>query len=61
MLNRSGGIGELIWIARRQSRIDKAFAVLIVIVIIGILQDRIFMWLDRVFFSYKYVERNTHK
>lgn len=61
MLNRSGGIGELIWIARRQSRIDKAFAVLIVIVIIGILQDRIFMWLDRMFFSYKYVERNTHK
>lgn len=61
MLNRSGGIGELIWIARRQSRIDKAFAVLIVIVIIGILQDRIFMWLDKMFFSYKYVERNTHK
>ncbi len=61
MLNRSGGIGELIWIARRQSRIDKAFAVLIVIVIIGILQDRIFLWLDKIFFSYKYVERNTHK
>lgn len=61
MLNRSGGIGELIWIARRQSRIDKAFAVLIVIVIIGILQDRIFLWLDKMFFSYKYVERNTHK
>lgn len=61
MLNRSGGIGELIWIARRQSRIDKAFAVLIVIVIIGILQDRIFKWLDKLLFSYKYVERNTHK
>jgi NitT/TauT family transport system permease protein len=60
MLNRSGGIGELIWIARRQSRIDKAFAVLIVIVLIGILQDRIFMWLDKTFFNYKYVERNTH-
>ncbi|MFK7946554.1 MAG: ABC transporter permease [Saprospiraceae bacterium] len=61
MLNRSGGIGELIWIARRQSRIDKAFAVLIVIVIIGVLQDRIFLWLDKMFFSYKYTERNTHK
>ena len=60
MLNRSGGIGELIWIARRQSRIDKAFAVLIVIVLIGILQDRIFIWLDKTFFNYKYVERNTH-
>ncbi len=61
MLNRSGGIGEAIWLARRQSRIDIAFAVLIVIVIIGILQDRIFLWLDKMFFSYKYVERNTHK
>lgn len=61
MLNRSGGIGELIWIARRQSRIDKAFAVLIVIVLIGIVQDRIFLWMDRTFFSYKYMERNTHK
>jgi NitT/TauT family transport system permease protein len=61
MLNRSGGIGELIWIARRQSRIDKAFAVLIVIVLIGIVQDRIFLWMDRTFFSYKYMERSTHK
>jgi NitT/TauT family transport system permease protein len=61
MLNRSGGIGELIWIARRQSRIDKAFAVLIVIVLIGIVQDRIFLWMDRTFFSYKYMARNTHK
>jgi len=61
MLNRSGGIGELIWIARRQSRIDKAFAVLIVIVLIGVVQDRIFLWMDRTFFSYKYMERSTHK
>ncbi|MEL6590161.1 MAG: ABC transporter permease subunit [Bacteroidota bacterium] len=56
MLNRSGGIGELIWIARRQSRLDKAFAVLIVIVIIGILQDRLFVGLDRLLFRHKYVQ-----
>ncbi|MEM7368567.1 MAG: ABC transporter permease subunit [Bacteroidota bacterium] len=56
MLNRSGGIGELIWIARRQSRIDKAFAVLIVIVLIGILQDRLFLGLDRLLFPHKYVQ-----
>ncbi|MEZ4773965.1 MAG: ABC transporter permease subunit [Bacteroidia bacterium] len=56
MLNRSGGIGELIWIARRQSRIDKAFAVLIVIVLIGIVQDRLFLFLDRLIFPYKYVQ-----
>lgn len=59
MLNKSGGIGELIWIARRQSRIDKAFAVLIVIVVIGIFQDRIFKWLDKILFPYKHL--NTGK
>ena len=58
MLNRSGGIGELIWIARRQSRIDKAFAVLIVIVLIGFLQDRLFLWLDKLLFPHKYVQAN---
>lgn len=56
MLNRSGGIGELIWIAKRQSRIDKAFAVLIVIVLIGIVQDRLFLFLDRLIFPHKYVQ-----
>ncbi|MEZ4827568.1 MAG: ABC transporter permease subunit [Bacteroidia bacterium] len=60
MLNRSGGIGELIWIARRQSRIDKAFAVLIVIVLIGIVQDRLFLFLDRMFFPHKYVGDNEN-
>ena len=59
LLNKSGGIGELIWIARRQSRIDKAFAVLIVIVVIGIVQDRIFFWLDRKLFPHKHL--NTGK
>ncbi len=60
MLNRSGGIGDLIWIARRQSRLDKAFAVLIVIVLIGVIQDRLFLWLDKLAFPYKYVGRKGH-
>ena len=55
MLNRGGGIGELIWTAKRQSRIDKAFAILIIIVAIGIVQDRLFAWLDRLLFPHKYV------
>ena len=61
MLNKGGGIGELIWTAKRQSRIDKAFAVLIVIVIIGILQDRLFMMIDKILFPFKHVNKgNTH-
>lgn len=54
MLNKSGGIGELIWEAKRQSRIDKAFAVLLIIVIIGIVQDKIFVSLDKVLFPHKH-------
>ena len=57
MLNRAGGIGELIWTAKRQSRIDKAFAILLVIILIGLLQDRLFAWLDRLLFPHKRVAR----
>lgn len=53
MLNKGGGLGELIWMAKRQSRIDKAFALLIIIVLIGIVQDRIFYYLDKFLFPYK--------
>jgi NitT/TauT family transport system permease protein len=56
MLNKSGGIGELIWEAKRQSRIDKAFAVLLIIIIIGILQDRLFVFLNQIFFPHKLTE-----
>jgi len=57
MLNKGGGIGELIWIAKRQSRIDKAFAVLLVIVVIGILQDRLFVFLDKILFPHKHINK----
>jgi len=55
MLNKGGGIGELIWMAKRQSRIDKAFAILIIIVIIGVLQDLIFVAIDRFLFPHKHL------
>ena len=54
MVNKTGGVGALIFTAARQSRLDKVFAVLIVIVLIGILQDRLFQWLDRKLFPYKH-------
>jgi NitT/TauT family transport system permease protein len=56
MLNKSGGIGELIWEAKRQSRIDKAFAVLLIIILIGIVQDRLFVFLNQVFFPHKLID-----
>lgn len=54
-LNMSGGIGALIIRCARQSRIDKVFAVLLVIVAIGYVQDKAFKWLDRAVFPHKYV------
>lgn len=57
MLNKGGGLGELIWMAKRQSRIDKAFAILIVIVLIGLLQDKFFVILDRLLFPFKHLNK----
>ncbi len=54
-LGGQGGLGSLIWrIGQRQGRVDKTFALLIIIIIIGILQDRLFVYLDKKFFPYKH-------
>jgi NitT/TauT family transport system permease protein len=55
LVNKTGGVGALIFTAARQSRLDKVFAVLFVIVLIGILQDKLFKWLDKKLFPYKHV------
>lgn len=57
MLNKGGGLGELIWMAKRQSRIDKAFAILLVIVFIGLIQDKIFVIIDKLLFPYKHLNK----
>lgn len=54
LLNREGGVGSLIYIKARQGQIPKVFAILIVIVLIGFLQDRIFVYLDKRLFPHKY-------
>jgi len=54
LINKSGGIGALIFSAQRQSRPDKMFAILIVIILIGFLQDKIFTFLDKKLFKFKY-------
>jgi NitT/TauT family transport system permease protein len=54
LINQSGGIGAMIYKASRASRLDKVFAILIVIIIIGFLQDKLFKWLDRRLFPHKY-------
>ena len=54
ILNNTGGLGSLIyWLARRD-KTDKVFAVLLLIIVIGILQDRLFVYLDRRLFPHKH-------
>lgn len=56
MINSSaGGIGSLAFLSARQSRIDKVFAVLLIIVLVGFLQDRLFSFLDKKICRYKYL------
>ncbi len=55
MLNASdGGIGALVYTSARQSHIDKVFAILIIIILIGFIQDLLFRLLDRFLFPFKH-------
>ena len=53
LVNRNMGIGSLAYIKARQGQIEKVFAILIVIIIIGFIQDRIFVFLDKNLFPHK--------
>jgi len=58
MVNANGGgVGALSYIAARQSRIDKVFAILLTIVFIGFIQDRILLYTDKMLFPYKYLKK----
>ena len=49
------GIGALTWqVGLRRGRIDKVFCLLIIIMLVGILQDKLFAYFDRKLFPFKY-------
>ena len=55
------GIGALTWrVGLRRGRIDKVFCLLIIIMIVGILQDKLFGYLDKKLFPHKYTSPNKH-
>lgn len=57
-----GGVGDLIFkVGLRFGRTDKVYAILIVIVLIGIIQDRLFKRLDRDLFPFKYQAQDSIK
>lgn len=53
MVNQSGGLGSIIYLAARQGRTDKVFAILLVIIGIGLIQDRLFKLFGDFIFYYK--------
>jgi len=60
-LGNQGGIGALIWrTGQRQGRVDKVFALLLIIILIGFIQDKVFTYLDREFFPHKYQSKGKH-
>lgn len=60
-INSQGGLGDiLIYGARRQGRIDKMFALLILIIAIGIFQDKIFVYMDKKLFPHKYQNKGKY-
>ena len=54
MLNSTGGVGSSCYLFARQGRYDKVFGIIIVILLVGIVQDKILLWLDRKLFPFKY-------
>ncbi|MCB0650512.1 MAG: ABC transporter permease subunit [Saprospiraceae bacterium] len=58
LINRQLGVGGLIYLKARQGQIDKVFGILIVIIFIGFLQDRLFIYLDRRLFTHKYFKKS---
>ena len=51
----AGGLGDILLKgAKRRGRIDKVFALLVLIILIGVFQDKIFAYMDRKLFPHKY-------
>jgi ABC-type nitrate/sulfonate/bicarbonate transport system permease component len=56
LLNRQGGIGGLIFVKSKMGQIDRVFAILLLIILIGFLQDRIFSYIDTRLNPHKYLK-----
>ncbi len=54
LLNKGDGIGSLIYTKSRQGQVDRVFALLIIIMIIGMLQDKLFILIDKIINPHKY-------
>jgi len=55
MINAVAGIGPLTYVFARRSQMEKVFALLIVIIMTGFIQDQIFRMIDKICFRHKYL------
>jgi NitT/TauT family transport system permease protein len=55
MMNQVGGLGNLATIARQETRYDMLYAIILLILLIGFLQDKLFKGVDKLAFKHKYV------
>lgn len=55
MVNKSAGIGGMIYTFARQGRIDKVFALLFLIILVGFIQDKLFAVIDKQLFPHKHM------
>ncbi len=51
----SGGLGALLYVKRRLQQVPDMFAIILIIVLIGFLQDQAFRYLSRRLFPFRYV------
>ncbi|MGB4958757.1 MAG: ABC transporter permease subunit [Saprospiraceae bacterium] len=57
-----GGIGSLMYrTGQRFARVDVTIACLLIIMLFGVFQDKIFAYLDRKFFPYKYQAKDSYE
>lgn len=59
LVNNKGGIGAMIYFKARQGYLDKVFALLVIIIVIGLIQDKVFVYLDKVLFPHKYYKQQS--
>ena len=57
LINNKSGIGSMIHMSARQSRIDKVFALLLLIILIGIIQDFLFKQASKLIFPHKHLKQ----
>jgi NitT/TauT family transport system permease protein len=61
LLNQEGGLGGMIFLSAKQSQTPSIYALVLIIIMFGYLQDLLFRILDKKIFPFKYPDAQTKK